>query len=88
MPVFKLFTPEGSATELLSELDPDHHDRALGLCDLGLGAPELGYVSIRELSILRTCDLRLRVEPDRYFVPDRLLSVYAAEARAAGRIIA
>jgi hypothetical protein len=52
MPVFKLFTPEGSATWLLSELDPDHHDRAFGPCDLGLGAPELGYVSIRELSSL------------------------------------
>jgi len=88
MPVFKLFTPEGSATWLLSELDPDHHDRAFGLCDLGLGSPELGYVSIHELSVLRTRDLRLRVERDRYFIPDRPLSVYAAEARAAGRIIA
>jgi hypothetical protein len=88
MPVFKLFTPEGSATWLLSELDPDNLDRAFGLCDLGLGFPELGYVSIHELSALRTRDLRLRVERDRYFIPDRLLSVYAAEARAAGRILA
>jgi hypothetical protein len=81
-------TPEVSARWLLSELDPDNLDRAFGLCDLGLGFPELGYVSIRELSTLRTRDLRLRVERDRYFRPDRLLSVYAAEARAAGRIIA
>jgi hypothetical protein len=30
MPVFKLFTPEGSATWLLSELDPGHHNRLAG----------------------------------------------------------
>ncbi len=87
MLVFKLFTPEGFGQVLLSEIDPDHHhDRAFGLCELGLGSPELGYVSIHEMSVLCSLDLRLRVERDRYFIPDRPLSVYAAEARAAGRI--
>ncbi|MEA2079594.1 MAG: DUF2958 domain-containing protein, partial [Pseudomonadota bacterium] len=40
-PVVKLFTPDGSATWLLTELDPDDNDIAFGLCDLGMGSPEL-----------------------------------------------
>ena len=35
-PVVKLFTPDGAATWLLTELDPEDPDRAFGLCDLGL----------------------------------------------------
>ncbi len=54
-PVVKLFTPDASATWLLTELDPDDPDRAFGLCDLGLGFPELGYVSLAEL---RRCAAR------------------------------
>lgn len=42
VPVVKLFTPDAGATWLLTEIDPDDHDRAYGLCDLGLGMPELG----------------------------------------------
>jgi hypothetical protein len=44
-PVVKLFTPDGGATWLLTELDPNG-GLAFGLCDLGLGCPELGYVSL------------------------------------------
>ena len=36
-PVVKLCTPDGGATWLLTEIDPDDHDHAFGLCDLGLG---------------------------------------------------
>jgi len=42
-PVVKLFTPDAGATWLLTEIDPDDDDHAFGLCDLGLGYPELGY---------------------------------------------
>lgn len=35
-PVVKLFTPDAGATWLLTEIDPDDHDHAFGLCDLGL----------------------------------------------------
>ena len=42
-PVVKLFTPDANATWLLTELDPEDVDRAFGLCDLGLGCPEVGY---------------------------------------------
>jgi hypothetical protein len=51
--VVKLFTSEGTATWLISELDPDDPDRLFGLCDLGLGSPELGYVSLAELKTIR-----------------------------------
>jgi hypothetical protein len=49
-PVVKLFTPDGNATWLLTELNPDFDHLAFGLCDLGLGEPELGYVSLHELA--------------------------------------
>jgi hypothetical protein len=41
-PVVKLFTPDAACTWLLTELGPDEPDYAFGLCDLGLGFPELG----------------------------------------------
>ena len=49
----KLFTPDAGATWLLTEIDPDDHDHAFGLCDLGLGAPEIGWVSLGELATVR-----------------------------------
>jgi hypothetical protein len=45
-PVVKLFTPGAGAAWLLTELDPDDPDIAFGLCDLGLGFPELGSVRL------------------------------------------
>lgn len=86
-PVVKLFTPDGAATWLISEVDPDDPDRLFGLCDLGLGFPELGYVSLTEITELRG-KLGLLVERDRHFVADKPMSAYAAEARVAGRITA
>ena len=86
-PVLKLFTPDGAATWLISEADPDDPDRLFGLCDLGLGSPELGYVSLTELTALRG-PLGLPVERDAYFVADKPLSAYADEAHAKGRIVA
>jgi Protein of unknown function (DUF2958) len=66
-PVVKLFTADGNATWLLTELSPDI-DRAFGLCDLGFGEPELGYVSLKELTAARD-PLRLPLECDLHFVP-------------------
>lgn len=86
-PAVKLFTPDAGATWLLTELDPDEPDRAFGLCDLGLGCPELGYVSITEIASVRG-RLGLPVERDLYFTADRPLSQYAAEAHRRGRIAA
>lgn len=85
-PVVKLFTPDAGATWLLTELDPEDDDLAFGLCDLGLGEPELGYVRISELQALWG-PLRLPVERDLHFEASRPISVYLQEARRAGRIV-
>tara|TARA_R110002072_G_scaffold91307_2_gene203709 strand:+ start:65 stop:409 length:345 start_codon:yes stop_codon:yes gene_type:complete len=82
-PVVKLFTPDANATWLLAELDPDDPDLAFGLCDLGLGCPELGSVRISEIEAVRG-KLRLPVERDLYFTPDKTLSAYAEQARHDG----
>jgi hypothetical protein len=43
-PVVKLFTPDAGATWLMTEAYPEGSDiRLFGLCDLGMGCPELGY---------------------------------------------
>lgn len=85
-PVVKLFTPDAGATWLLTEIDPDDHDHAFGLCDLGLGFPELGWVSLSEIAAVRG-GLGLPVERDLHFAPQKRLSSYAREARLAGRIV-
>jgi Protein of unknown function (DUF2958) len=86
-PVLKLFTPDAAATWLISEVDPDDPDRLFGLCDLGLGYPELGYVSLAEITSVKG-RLGLPVERDLHFVADKPLSAYAEEARVKGRIVA
>ena len=86
-PVVKLFTPDAGATWLLTEIDPDDHDHAFGLCDLGLGYPELGWVSLAEIATVRG-RLGLPIERDLHFAAQKRLSAYAREARLAGRIMA
>lgn len=86
-PAVKLFTPDAQCTWLLTELDPDEPDRAFGLCDLGLGFPELGYVSLAELQSVRG-KLGLPIERDLSFDADRPLSAYAEAARRRCRIVA
>lgn len=87
LPVVKLFTPDAGATWLLTEIDPDDDNHAFGLCDLGLGFPELGYVSLAELATVRG-RLGLPVERDLHFKADEPISAYAREARMSGRIVA
>ena len=79
-PVVKLFNPAGAGTWLLTELDGD---LAFGLADLGMGSPELGYVSLSELENLRL-PFGLKVERDRYFEASKSLAEYAEEARNSG----
>lgn len=85
LPVVKLFTPDAGCTWLLTELDPDDPDIAFGLCDLGLGFPELGSVSIAELEAVRG-KLGLPVERDLHFAPTKTISAYAEDARERGCI--
>jgi hypothetical protein len=85
-PVVKLFTPDGNATWLLTELDPNGEYLAFGLCDLGLGEPEFGYVSLHELAVARG-PLGLPLERDLYFAPTRTIAAYADLAREHRRIV-
>ena len=84
MPVVKLFG--GACTWLLSELD-DNGD-AFGLCDLGLGFPELGYVQMDELMKRKFPPFGLPIERDRNWKPEKTLVEYADEASENRRIIA
>lgn len=86
-PVVKLFMPDAGATWLLSEIDPEDRNIAFGLCDLGLGCPELGSVSLSELQEIRG-RFGLPVERSLYFQAYKTLSAYADEARTEGRILA
>ena len=82
-----MFTPDAAATWLLSEIAPEDPDIAFGLCDLGLGFPELGRVSLTEIRAVRG-RLKLPVERDLGFSADKTLSAYAEEARQHRQIIA
>ncbi len=84
-PVVKLFDPTGAATWLLSEMLPHNPDLLFGLCDLGMGYPELGYVSLAELESVKG-RLGLGIERDLHFEGRFPLSVYAEAARVAGSI--
>ena len=84
-PVVKIFTADGNATWLLTELNPDI-DLAFGLCDLGLGEPELGYVSLQELEFARG-PLGLPLECDLHFAPTKTIAAYAELAREHWRIV-
>lgn len=84
-PVVKLFCPWGAATWLLSELDPDEPDIAFGLCDLGMGSPELGCVRLSEIAAIRGPG-GLTIERDQHFKPTKSLTAYADEARQHGCI--
>ena len=66
-PVVKLFNPCGAATRLLTEIDPDDASAAWGLCDLGMGFPELGTVSRNELAtfLKNGIDAVLLIRPSR-----------------------
>ncbi|WP_319799037.1 DUF2958 domain-containing protein [Nitrobacter sp.] len=82
-PVVKLFTPDAGATWLITEAYPEGEDvRLFGLCDLGMGCPELGYLMLSEIENVRG----LPVERDLYFKAEHRLSTYTTLARHAGRI--
>ena len=84
-PVVKLFTPDAGCTWLLVSLDPDEPEIAYGLCDLGLGYPELGSVSVAEIKSVRGA-VGLPVERDLHFEAEGKLGWYADRARVSGSI--
>ena len=82
-PVCKLFLPWTSGTWLLTELDDE--GLAFGLADLGMGTPELGYISLDEIWEV-VGPGGLRVERDIHFRATKRLSQYATESRQQGYI--
>lgn len=84
-PVLKLFNPMGPATWLICLMEPDG-DTLFGLCDLGFGEPELGYVSLAEIEEV-SAGLVIGLERDLSFRGKHPISTYARAARAAGRIV-
>lgn len=87
VPVLKLFCPWGAATWIFTEYDQEN-DILFGLCDLGMGMPELGYVTLKELTDVRG-PMGLKIERDMHFAPgDKTLNRYAEEASEKGRLIA
>lgn len=84
-PVVKLFTPDAAVTWLIVSAEPDDPDLLFGLCDLGIGFPELGSVLLSEIEAIRG-RLGLRVERDLGFKANRPISAYARQATIAGHI--
>jgi hypothetical protein len=84
-PCAKLFLPWTSGTWLLTECDAD--GLAFGLCDLGFGTPECGYVSLDEIIAVRGPG-GLHVEEDIHFRATKTLNEYAREALSRGYILA
>ncbi len=87
-PVVKLFTPEAQATWLLTELHPRDPDVAFGLCDLGIGFPELGSVCVSELQYPGGPWGLPPVKRDRHFKATKTLSAYSKEAHEHGQVVA
>ena len=79
-PVVKLFLPGTACTWLLTEIDPEEPGIAFGLCDLDMGFPELGYVSLEELQGVRALGV-FKVERELHFEGKYPISVYAEAAR-------
>ena len=76
-PVVKIFTPDGNATWLPTELDANSH-LAFGLCDLGRGEPELAAAR---------GPLGLPLERDLCFASTRTIAAFAELAREHRRIV-
>ena len=72
-------------------MNPQDENTLYGLCDLGLGYPELGYVQLSDLQsttvrVPPAGSVGIGLEQDLYFKPSHSLSVYAEAARQNGAI--
>jgi hypothetical protein len=85
-PVARLHLMFAKVSWLISELDPENQDMAFGLCDLGMGFPELGYIYLPEILELQD-DPRFRVLCDQSFTGAFPMSVYARAARFHSEIV-
>ncbi|GAA4457896.1 DUF2958 domain-containing protein [Rurimicrobium arvi] len=84
-PVVRLFVANTSMVWLLNELDPERPSEAFGLCDLGMGFPELGYLDLEGVSEVCSRN-QFSLERDLHFNGKYPMSVYAEAARQQQRI--
>jgi hypothetical protein len=84
VPVLKLFNPAGAGTWLITELGDDG-DTLFGLCDLEMGFPELGSVSLGEITAVKL-PLGLTIERDVAFEGRVPISRWMEIARRTGSI--
>ena len=84
-PVVHLYLPGSSHQWLLTEIHTED-DVAFGLCDLGMGFPELGYVDLREV-LAAAASVNAELRCNLAFRPVAPLSEYAEQARRAQRIV-
>ena len=52
LPAVYVFTPDAAATWIVWEYSKEH-DMGFGLCDMGMGFPEIGYVDMTVLEGVR-----------------------------------
>jgi hypothetical protein len=76
-PVVKLFNPMGAGTWLITDMD--ERGIMFGLCDLGVGCPELGNVALSELEEL-LLPFNMGIERDIHWEADKSLMEYLNEA--------
>jgi len=75
-PVVKLFHAYGAGTWLFTEYD-EASDQLFGLCDLGMGFPELGYACLGELQNMRNKMGWQMIERDIHWSAKMSLGEYA-----------
>lgn len=80
-PVVHLTIPATRCEWLLSEIDPDQRNIAFGLCDLGFGFPELGYVDLNEIKSIQVPIWGTTVYANPFFEGKYPMSIYASAAR-------
>jgi hypothetical protein len=88
VPPVLLRMPDCNQRWLLTEINPHDDDMAYGLCDLGIGLPEMGEVRLSDLAAM-TGPGMMQVERDRTYRPSPDLPVSRLDrmAHEAGRII-
>ncbi len=86
IPVVKIHLIGTPCTWLIVDIDPDNHDYAFGLADIGQQCAELGYIDLAEIKKVASENSNLSLERDPFFKPIATMSVYTQAGRAAHRI--
>jgi hypothetical protein len=84
VPYLKLFNPCGPATWLITEFN-EGEGMFFGICDLGFGFPELGYVSLEEIESV-DLPFGMKIERDMYWSPEGNIMQYLTKAKEKGEI--